>query len=226
MAIWQGFYSTAQVSRITRIPIRTLYEWRELKIIAPSVALSNEHGQTVDVGFSYADLTIIKIMRALREDSLDLKSVFVALHHLYERLGPPSKGWADAKVYIVNGRVYAQKSDEWNVTAASQFGQKVETRLFGDMFEQLRGLEEPGEILIPADFREYVEINPAVMGGEPVVRDTRLPTSILASLKARGKSVAQIAQLYRPLSRKVIGKAIEFEEYLNEPPTKAGTAAA
>jgi uncharacterized protein (DUF433 family) len=190
------------------------------------VTVLNEHGDVVDLGYSYADLTIIKIMRALREDRLDLKSVHVALRHLFERLGPPSQGWADAHVYIVENKVYAEKPDEWDVTAATQFGQKAERRLFGEMFEELHELEEPGAILIPKPFRPFVQINPAIMGGEPVVRKTRIPTFILATLRKRGRSLAELAKLYRPISKDVIEKAIEYEEFLDSAIAEAGATAA
>jgi uncharacterized protein (DUF433 family) len=226
MPEWQGFYSTSQVSRLARIPRSTLYEWKDREIIAPSVTVLNEHGDVVDLGYSYADLTIIKIMRALREDRLDLKSVHVALRHLFERLGPPSQGWADAHVYIVENKVYAEKPDEWDVTAATQFGQKAERRLFGEMFEELHELEEPGAILIPKPFRPFVQINPAIMGGEPVVRKTRIPTFILATLRKRGRSLAELAKLYRPISKDVIEKAIEYEEFLDSAIAEAGATAA
>ena len=226
MREWQGFYSTSQVSRLARIPRSTLYEWKDRGIIAPGVTVLNEYGDVVDLGYSYADLTIIKIMRALREDRLDLKSVHVALRHLFERLGPPSQGWVEAHVYIVENKVYAEKPDAWDVTTATQFGQKAERRLFGDMFEELHELEEPGAILLPKPFRPFVQINPAIMGGEPVVRKTRIPTFILATLRKRGKSLAELAKLYRPISKDVIEKAIEYEEFLDSAIVEAGSPAA
>ena len=226
MAEWQGFYSTSQVSRLARVPRRTLYEWREREIIAPSVTALNERGDVVDLGYSYADLTIIKIMRALREDRLDLKSVHIALRHLFERLGPPSHGWAGAHVYLVGNKVYAEKPDEWDVTAATQFGQKAERRLFGEMFEELRELEEPGAILIPRPFRPFVQISPAIMGGEPVVRNTRVPTFILSTLRKNGKSLAELARLYRPISKGIIAKAIEYEQFLDSAVAEARAPAA
>jgi len=194
-----------------------LYDWRTRDIITPSIEVRNEQGQVEDVGFSYADLTIIKIMKAYREEQFDLKSIVMALQHLFERLGPPRTGWADAKVYVFGNKIFAHKPDAWDVTAATQGGTRVETRVFGDLFSELRELEEEGEILVPSAFRPYVEIDPAIMGGEPVVRDTRLPTSILLDLKEKGRTLAQIARLYEPISRKFIEKAIEFEEYLSQP---------
>jgi uncharacterized protein (DUF433 family) len=167
-------------------------------------------------GYSYADLTIIKILRALREDQIDLSSAGIALKHLWERLGPPSRGWADARVYLVGKRIYAEKQDQWETTAATQFGQKVETRLFGDLFRELKEQEEEGSILIPKDFRAFVEITPKVMGGQPVVRGTRVPTSILAILRAKGKSIKELARLYKPIPKGSIEKVIAYEDFLDK----------
>ena len=215
MAEWQGFYSTPQVSRLARVPLSTLYSWKERAVIMPSVEVVDKDGYVVEEGYSYADLTIIKIMRALREDRLDLSSVGVALRHMYERLGPPSEGWSDANVYIVGNKIFAEKSDEWHTTSATGFGQRVATRLFGDLFPLLREQEEEGSILVPRDYSEYVEINPSIMGGQPVVRNTRIPTSLFPTLLAKGKSMDDLIRLYYPIPRETIEKTVEFEKYLD-----------
>ena len=53
------------------------------------------------------------------------------------------------------------------------------------------------------------------MGGQPVVRGTRLPTSILAILKEKGKTLRDIARLYSPIPKRTIEKAIEYETFLD-----------
>ncbi len=215
MSSWQGFYSTSQVSRLARVPLSTLYSWKTRGIISPSVEVVDKDGYVVEEGYSYADLTIIRIMRALREDRLDLTSVGIALRHMYERLGPPSEGWSDANVYLVGNKIFAERSDEWQTTSATSFGQKVATRMFGDLFPLLREQEEEGSILVPRDYAKYVEIDPRVMGGQPVVRDTRIPTSLFPVLLAKGKSVDDLIRLYHPISRETIEKTVEFEKYLD-----------
>ena len=200
---------------MARVPVSTLYNWRKRAIIAPSVELVDEDGQVVEEGYSYADLTIIRIMRALRQDRLDLTSVGVALRHMYERLGPPSEGWSDANVYIVGNKIFAEKSDDWQTTSATGFGQKVDTRVFGDLFPLLREREEAGSILVPQDYAAYVEIDPGIMGGQPVVRNTRVPTSLFPTLLAKGKSIDDLSRLYSPIPRETIEKTIEFERFLD-----------
>ena len=216
MTTWQGFYSTSQVSRLARVPRSTLYAWRAKKILHPSVQILSGD-QAVDEGYSYADLTIIKLMRALRADKLDLRSVGIALRHLFDRLGPPHQGWHDAHVYIMGNKVFAELPDEWETTAATRFGQKVETRVFGELFPVLREQEEKGSILVPAEFSQYVEINPGIMGGQPVVKDTRVPTAVLATLADKGRSLSELANLYAPIEHQAIKAAIDYERALAEP---------
>ena len=215
MTEWQGFYSTPQVSRLARVPLSTLYNWKERAVITPSVEVVDKDGYVVEAGYSYADLTIVRIMRALREDRLDLTSVGVALRHMYERLGPPSEGWSDASVYIVGNKIFAEKSDEWQTTSATGFGQRVATRLFGDLLPMLQEQEEEGSILVPRGYTAYVEIDPSIMGGQPVVRNTRIPTSLFPTLLAKGKSIDDLIRLYYPIPRETIEKTVEFENYLD-----------
>lgn len=211
---WQGFYSSSQVSRLAGVPIATLYEWRKRGIIRPSLQLL-QGGLVADEGYSYADVTLIRVLRSLRERRLTFDSAGKALRHMYERLGPPSRGWANERVYVVGNRIYVDRPDEWGATDATELGQKVETVLFGDLFEELRELDEGASILVPPQFRKYVQINPEVMGGEPVVRDTRLPTSVLRTMLRKYKSVGRLASLYRPIAKEAIEKALEYESYLD-----------
>lgn len=216
MAEWQGFYSVQRVSRITGVPTRTIYRWAEEGTIVPAMEMRNEHGQTVKRGYSYAQVAIIKIVRALHEDKLDFRSVAIALQHLYERFGPPGKGWANQHVYILGSKVVGFKDDEWDHTVANEYGQKIETRLWGDLFDELRRLDEDASILVPEQFRKHIQINPKVMGGEPSIKGTRIPTASIAALHKKGRSLAKLAELYRPVPAKAIRMALEYEEFLDK----------
>ena len=225
MSEWQGFYSTSQVSRLTRIPRSTLYAWKAKNILKPSVRiLSGE--EVVDEGYSYADLTILRLSRAIRDKKLDMRSVCIALRHLIDRFGHPSRGWADVHVYIENNHVYAEKLDEWDITAADKGGQRVETRLFDDLFDILREMDEDGDILIPKGFSSCISIRPSVMSGEPVIRNTRIPTASIAAKFHKGTSIDGLVDLYHPVSRQCIERAIEYEKYLDSPIATAREVAA
>jgi uncharacterized protein (DUF433 family)/DNA-binding transcriptional MerR regulator len=210
---WSGFYTIPDVSRLAQIPQRTLYQWQQRGIIAP--ALSVEEGSRTVHGYTYAQLTIIRIIRAVRTRRLDFKAAGTALMHLYDRFGSPDEGWADQQVYIVGSTIYADRPDDWEVTSATAGGQRVEQRLFGDFFEELRGLEEGESILIPAEYREHVDINPDVMDGEPVLKGTRIPTRMVAALSGAGRSVSDIARMYGGMTKRTVEKAIAYESFLD-----------
>jgi DNA-binding transcriptional MerR regulator len=74
MGAWQGFYSTAQVSRLAGVPKRTLYHCKARGIITPSIQIVGAGGQR-DEGYSYADLAIAKLLRGLRNKQLNLRSI-------------------------------------------------------------------------------------------------------------------------------------------------------
>jgi len=209
-AEWQGFYSTRQVSRLARIPLRTLYDWKARGVIAPSVRVIDTNGGTEE-GYSYADLAIIKLLRALRVKQLNLRSIVVALRHLYDRFGAPdAPSWINTHVYILGKNVFAQKPDDWDTTLATKYGQKAEMRVLGELFE------EEAALLVPKAFSEYVEINLDVMEGQPVIRNTRIPTFMIAMMSEQGTQVDELAELYSPVSVRAIEGALAFEKSLNE----------
>lgn len=213
---WQGLYSTAQVSRLARIPVSTLYEWRRRSIIRPSLELI-EGGSVADEGYSYSDLTLVRIIKALRDKHLDFDSAATALRHMYERLGPPDSGWVNERVYVLGNRIYVDRPDPYAVTDATQLGQKVMETLFGNLFEELREMDKEASIIVPPQFRKYVQVKPEVMGGEPVIRDTRIPTATIVALLAN-HDIAELKKLYRRIPPEKIDKAIEYEQYLDRQP--------
>ncbi len=215
LAEWQGFYSASQVSRLAGVPLRTLYNWAERRIFMPSIEMRDRSGELIGRGYSYADLTFVRMIRALRDTRLDFKSVVIALRHMFDRLGPPNKGWAGEHVYFVGRRIFVYRPDPWGTTVATQYGQKVETRLFGELFEELKELDEGASILIPRQFQSQVQINPKVMGGEPVIKGTRLPTSVVAGFAAKGKNLGELASLYAPVPIEALRAAIEYERFLD-----------
>ena len=206
---WQGFYSTAQVSRLAGIPKSTLYDWKTRGVIAPSVKIIGHEG-VADEGYSYADLAIIKLMRGLRDKQLNLRSVARTLRHFYDRFGPPtSPAWQNVHVYIDGKDVHSERPDEWDITVGTRFGQKA-MRLFGGLIG-----EEEATLLVPSSFTEYVEISPDVMEGQPVIRNTRVPTTSIAMLTEEGASLAELVELYAPIPRRFLQKAIDFERSLD-----------
>ena len=162
MGEWQGFYSTFQVSRLARIPRSTLYDWKTKNILKPSVRILSGD-EVIDEGYSYADLTILRLSRAVRDKKLNMRSVCIALRHLIDRFGSPNRGWADVHVYIANNHVYAEKLDEWDVTAADMGGQRIDTSSPSVLYWWVEGLE----------------LDAGIRGGEAPVHPYCVPVALL-----------------------------------------------
>ena len=206
--VWDGFYSASQVSRLAGVPRSTLYSWKKRGIIGPSVQLF-AGDKLLEEGYSYADLAVIKLVRGLKDKQLTRKSLIVALKHLLERFGSfDSRNWEHSHLYVIDQEVYAQKPDQWEATAATRGGQKL-------MLPAPELFEEEAGLLIPRRYGGHVEINPDIMDGLPVVANTRIPTSTLAMLSEQGVSPTRLAELYYPVPRETLEKAIEYERGLD-----------
>ena len=207
-AVWDGFYSAAQVSRLAGVPRSTLYDWKKRGIIGPSVQIF-ARDKLLEEGYSYADLAVIKLVRGLKDKQLTRKSLIVALKHLLERFGSfDSRNWERSHLYVINKEVYAQKPDQWDATAATRGGQKL-------MLPAPEFFEEEAGLLIPRRYSGYVEIDPGIMDGLPVVANTRIPTSTLAMMSEQGMSFSTLAELYYPVPMETLEKAIEYERSLD-----------
>ena len=79
-------------------------------------------------------------------------------------------------------------------------------------------MEEGGSILVPKDYASAVEIDPNIMNGEPVVRNTRIATSVLFMKYVTGKTISELARLFK-LAQAVVKKVIEYEQFLSAPIT-------
>jgi uncharacterized protein (DUF433 family) len=55
-----------------------------------------------------------------------------------------------------------------------------------------------------------ITINPDVLGGQPCIREMRIPVSLIVKLVAAGKTVDSIMDDYPELEKEDIQQALEF----------------
>jgi len=58
--------------------------------------------------------------------------------------------------------------------------------------------------------KDFVEANPAVMMGKPVIRGTRITVELILEKLAAGETVDQIVDAHPRLTREAVLAAIEF----------------
>ena len=62
--------------------------------------------------------------------------------------------------------------------------------------------------------KNRIEINPAVLGGKPVIKGTRIPVYLILDLIAAGKTIGDILKEYPTLTEEDVVAAIEYASNL------------
>ena len=209
-----GFYTLPQASRITQVPLWTLNSWRRNGIILPSAEWVDEINKE-HLGHTFDTVVFIRLLRILREKEITLFEAVKAVERLRERFGPPSKKWADAKIFVYGKDVYVHdSSDTWDTTVATRKNQKVAEFIFGNEFVRLR--ERADALLIPKQFMNHVEIDPSIQNGLPIVLDTVVQTSLIHKLRQQGYKYTDIQEMYSFIPKPKIIGAEEYETFLDQ----------
>jgi uncharacterized protein (DUF433 family) len=214
MPEWQGFYPTLQAARLTGVPADRLWYWDRKRILRRAVEIAGESDtDAVNLGYSYNQLAIIRMLRDLRERGFRFRNAITAINHLLVRLGPPDSRWADALVGVDGRDLFVVRPDEWGATDASRGGQRV---LLGSIVDELQDLEPGTSFIVPPAFRKDVQINPEVMSGEPVIWGTRIPTASVPLMLSEYRSMDKVSRLLRRVPREKLIRADEYERFLTD----------
>jgi uncharacterized protein (DUF433 family) len=66
------------------------------------------------------------------------------------------------------------------------------------------------EMVESIDYNERIVVNPRVLGGKPVVRNTRIPVSLILNLLAYGYSVERVTEAYPILTEADVRAALAY----------------
>jgi uncharacterized protein (DUF433 family) len=103
------------------------------------------------------------------------------------------------------GPAFFPDKPEGNPVAAARGPQKMAVVFFPDLINELK------EELLPADRFPYIEIDPEVPGGAPVIKGTRIATRAVASIRESGENPKEA---YPDLNDRQIANAEAYEEFL------------
>lgn len=208
----RGFYLPREAARIARVRRSTVTLWNKKGIVVPNVRWVDENANEA-LGYSFAGLVYLRLLRMLRNESFPLRKAVNAVSHLTDRFGPPGPNWEQARIFSDGTDLWVDRKDEWEVTAATRRGQKVAHQMFGPEFALLRARADA--LLVPSGFSRYVEIDPGVRNGLPVIRNTTIQTALIRSLRLNGLTYQQIREYYPHLSREQIARSDRYEQFLD-----------
>lgn len=200
----KGLYSPKVAARVAKIRYQNFQAWEKANLLHP--AFQVEIGKRTENVYSYYDLLLIRLIRRLRDKGFRTKTIKKTLDVIATMSGGDPYGWTRATICVDVDLIVAflPEKPEWNPIAASKGPQKMEVVFFPELIEELK------RELVPERFR-YVEIDPEVLAGTPVIKGTRIPTSIVHLLKQEGQDPKEV---YPDLANEQIEDAEAYEEFL------------
>jgi uncharacterized protein (DUF433 family) len=212
-----GFYTPAEASRIAHIPNWTLQNWKQNGIIIPTVKWVDEQNKEY-LGHTFDTVVFMRLLRLLRERHISLFKSVNAIQQLKKRFGAPGKRWANAKIFADKNDAYVyedtdKSKDNWGVTVATKYNQRIADVMFGEEFTLLK--DRADALLIPSEFMNSVEIDPSIQNGLPIVLDTKILTDSIHKLSLQSYELKDIQKMYPFIPLSKIRGAEEYETYLD-----------
>lgn len=199
----KGLYSPKVAARIAQIKYQNFQAWSRANLLHPIFRFPK--GMRLENVYTYYDLLLIRLIKRLRDKHFSTKTIKTALDAIYTLSDNDPYAWTKSTIVVYN-RIIVVKipgKPDWPI-AASKGTQKLEIVFFPELIEELE------RELIPPRF-QYVEIDPAIMGGTPVVKGTRIPTRIIYEML---REQVDPLEAYPDLNTFQVQSAREYEEYL------------
>ena len=209
-----GFYTPAEASRIAQVPQWTVNSWRRGGIVIPSVEWIDELNKA-HIGHTFETVVFLRLIRMLRNKSITLLESVKAVKLLRRRFGVPSTEWVNVKIWVAAKDVYVNDyRDGWDSTVLTKGHQKVAEFFFGEEFRLLK--DRADALLIPEQFMQDVEIDPAIKNGLPIVLGTSVTTNLLHKLRQRQCNYKDIHDMYPFIPHNKIIGAEKYEIFLDK----------
>lgn len=207
----ESFIPLAEAARLARLSRRKLTSWVHAGVVTPSLEVIDAGMQTAK-GFTLADVGYLHLLEHLRKADVPLRDAVESLNHLMRRFGAPGPHWRDGSIIVHGKRVIAFLPDEWQSTEAipgsEGAGQRLAREILGELLDDDVSLES---ILIPSKYIDTIELNPRKEGGLPVIRGTRLRTSMISRLADKVGPDAVVRDYYDHITREAVELCQEFE---------------
>lgn len=200
-----GALRSRLVSKLTGLSMRQLQYWHGTELLP---AHERPGGRGYARLYAWVDYMKLREAAKLLDQGIPTTVIRQAVPFL-EQLAPdwyllPLRGHGQRQVSI-------QLADRFQVLARKGFQALLPWEQV--LANTLSQIQEEGPLGALRPFGDAVDMDPAVLAGAPVVRDTRLETAFIAGLRDRGYDVEDIAEVYR-LSPERVSRALEFEQAL------------
>ena len=202
----RGRYSADRASQLSGVPTSTVYDWQRNDVYVP------DFGGASPMAWSYRDLVYLRLLAWLRQLKMPRP---MAAERVVEVKQYVAAGHELRTIIATSESVVFDDETTDRKTGANHLPFDDLTGLLS-VFDLLDPVEELGkhplwgpDLVTPS---AHTYISPWVLGGDPCVEHTRIPTAtILALHEERGLSTAQIVELYPGLKPDAAEDAYKLE---------------
>lgn len=203
----RGRYSAERAHQLSGVPARTLHDWATNDVLVPDWFAASPRG------WSYRDLVYVRLLAWLRAKRMDRAAAAERVRHVRQIV---SNSDIDPKVRS-DGTVFLLSDEDVDrFTGQQVFEELTEVLDVFHLAEPIEGVST-GELWGPGLVRpsDHTYISPWVVGGEPCVEKSRVPSATLHALHVeRGLDAEAIHDLYEFLPVESIRDALELEARL------------
>lgn len=203
----RGRYSAERAHQLSAVPARTLHDWATAGVLVPDWFAAKPRG------WSYRDIVYARLMAWLRSKHMDRASAAERVRHVREMLATSD---IDPKIHS-DGRIFLIGDDEVDrFTGQQGFDAVIELLDVFELAEPIEGVSQ-GDLWGPSLVHPstHTFISPWVLGGEPCIEGSRVPSATVHALSVeRGLDAEAIHVLYDFLPTEAIEDALRLEARL------------
>lgn len=193
-----GAIRSRTVAKLTGVSLDQLQYWHETQFIQAHVVPGARGYPRL---YAWVDYLKVRAARKLLAQGIPTATIRAAFAYLDQQVPE----WHRLPLYAHAGRVLIERDD---ILVTADAGRQVALPSLRDV---LRQIAEEGPLGELRRFSDDVDMNPAIVAGNPVVKGTRLETQFVASLAGHGMAIDSIAKVYRLTPEQVVS-AIEFQK--------------
>lgn len=206
-------YKPVVAAALSGASLRQLSYWRSSRSAEAPLLAPAFHVPHARVAYSYRDVVALRTFVYLKSQGVSLQGVRRAVRSLRE-LGELDH-LSSYRLVAVGRDVVWRVSDEIALDLTRHPGQLVIADMV-DILAEFRGPEpEARKVVALHDPAPGLEIDPDVRGGYPVIKGTRVPYDVVASLLDDGVAAEQVEHFYPSVSARAALGAAEFARYID-----------
>lgn len=204
----RGRYRAARAAQLSGVPERTIYDWALNGVLVP------DYSHASPKRWSYRDLVYLRLLARLRALGTSRDAAALRVAKTRELLA--SGEVRVETVHVAKTGVYLPDESHDRVTGQETIPELLKLTERFDLLAPIddgasRRLTGP-DLVYPS---EHTYISPWVMGGEPCVNETRIPTStVMALVELRGLTIGDVLALYPSLTEAGAEDAVALERRL------------